>query len=462
MMLLILIPTSLLFACSPQDYPPSPFPSATPLRSTPTSPPLPDLVIQEISYSFIVGDPCDPNSADLQVNVRIINHGNADSGPFVVEMNNAWQNVQDGLRAGQRITLWFAADSAQISAQADATSLIAESNEENNARTLTLKIATPTPYCVNTPTPEIAHEEPAMSLEEHTARVWSVDFSPDGALIASGSTDNTIRLWWVAEGTLLRTMTGHPFPVLVLRFAPNGVTLATGSTDGIIRIWRVSDGSLIRDLEGHAGWVTGLDISNDSTLLASCADDFTVRVWRMSDGELIQTIDEGMAAIRDVVFSPDGQALAWGEANGIVRVRALTGEWIHRLESGPSAATSVAFSRDGAWLVAGYADGSLRVWESNSGVLLQTLTSHSSEVSDLDFSRDGKWLVSGSRDNTLRLWRIEGERIEEIPARIFSGHSAPINSVAFSPRNNLIASGSDDFTVRLWTIPDELLLEDNP
>jgi WD40 repeat protein len=462
MMIYILLQIGILSACRPQDYSPSPLPSEIPPPSSPTKPPLPDLIIREIRSRYDLSDPCLPAFAELQIGVHIKNQGNADAGSFVVELNNAWQIVQDGLGAGQELTVWFAPGSPLIRAQVDATHQISESNEGNNSLIDTMKVSTPTPKCESTPTPVIAYEGPAINLEGHTAGVWSVDFSPDGALVASGSTDNTLRFWRATEGTLLRTMTGHPFPVLALRFSPNGATLVTGSTDGVVRIWRVSDGSLTRNLEGHAGWVSGLAISNDSTMIASSAEDFTVRIWGMSDGRLAQTIDEGMGAIHDLAFSPDDQVLAWGEDNGIVRVRALSGEWIHKLELISEPATSVDFSNDGAWLVVGYADGSLRVWDRFSGALLQTLISHNGAISDLAFSKDGKWLVSGSRDNTIRLWRIVDERIQEIPVRIFSGHSAPINSVAFSPRSNLIASGSDDHTVRLWAIPEELLLEDLP
>jgi len=418
---------------------------------------LPDLVISGIGLE--VESDLDYNCANpngqLWVSVTVENRGNAVAGAFLVEVNRASQDVPAGLGIGELVTLWFSEYEPYTSVRVDVTSLVAESDESNNRTFKELPVPTPRPECVPTPTPVLTYAEPASTLEGHTGKVWSVAFSPDGNLVASGSVDNTMRLWLVNAKQLLRTMQGHPFPVLALDFSPNGVNLITGSTDGLLRTWLVSNARLIQTMSGHAGWVTDLDISSDGQFIVSCAQDFTVRVWRLADGRLVQTIDEGMAQVNSVAFSPDRGTIAWGEANGTVRLRSFSGGWLHILKNTSQAATSVAFAPSGEQLAVGYADGAIRIWDPSDGQLLQVLRSHTGLVSSLSFSSDGEWLVSGSHDRTLRLWRLENGEVLITPVLIYIGHTGPVNSVDFSPKGALVASGSDDSTVRLWSVPEE-------
>jgi WD40 repeat protein len=77
------------------------------------------------------------------------------------------------------------------------------------------------------------------TLTGHSDMVTSVVYSPDGRYLASGSWDNTIKIWEVATGKELRTLTGHSIRVSSVVYSPDGRYLASGSGDKTIKIWRV-------------------------------------------------------------------------------------------------------------------------------------------------------------------------------------------------------------------------------
>ena len=150
------------------------------------------------------------------------------------------------------------------------------------------------------------------TLTGHTDWVRSVSFSPDGQTLASGSVDDTIRLWDVGTGRVIRTLTGHTSWVRSVSFSPDGQTLASGSSDDTIRLWDVGTGRVIRTLTGHTSWVRSVSFSPDGQTLASGSLDGTIRLWDVGTGRVIRTLTGHTDWVLSVSFSPDGQTLASG------------------------------------------------------------------------------------------------------------------------------------------------------
>src|SRR5271166_5546107 len=85
----------------------------------------------------------------------------------------------------------------------------------------------------------------------HTGLVYSVAFSPDGKVLATGSFDSTVKLWDFASKKELQTLKGHTLPVYSVAWSPDGKLLASGSQDKTIRLWDPKDGKSLRELKGH-------------------------------------------------------------------------------------------------------------------------------------------------------------------------------------------------------------------
>ncbi len=118
-------------------------------------------------------------------------------------------------------------------------------------------------------------------LTGHSEPVLSVAFSPDGLTLASGSFDNTVRLWDVLRQKALgEPLTGHSKSVYSVAFSPDGLTLASGSSDNTVRLWDVQlRKPLGEPLTGHSKSVYSVAFSPDGLTLASGSSDNSVRLW---------------------------------------------------------------------------------------------------------------------------------------------------------------------------------------
>lgn len=163
---------------------------------------------------------------------------------------------------------------------------------------------------------EVASYRPA--LNDYVRGV----FSPDGSLVAVADDPNlgpySISLLDATTGVLRRRWTAHTAKISSLRFSPTGDMLASGSGDQTVKLWRVSDGTLVRTLggiNGHTSAVHDVTFAPDGQTLASSGFESAVLVWRVSDGMVLRTLPNPGNATRPA-FSPDGSWLITSGSSG--------------------------------------------------------------------------------------------------------------------------------------------------
>ena len=239
-----------------------------------------------------------------------------------------------------------------------------------------------------------------------------MSFSPDGTLLASGSFDNTVKLWDVQTHTHIPTLEGHWGAVHSVSFSPDGTLLASGGGDSTVKLWDVQTHTHIPTLEGYWGTVHSVSFSPDGTLLASGSGDSTVKLWDVKNHTHIATLGGHRKFVSSVSFSPDGTILA-----------------------------------SGSW------DDTVKLWDVKNHTHIATLEGHREAVTSVSFSPDGAILASGVRDDTVRLWDVK----THTNIAILEGHTSPVSSVSFSPDGTLLASGSYDNTVKLWDVAETKL-----
>ncbi|KAJ5130731.1 uncharacterized protein N7515_006770, partial [Penicillium bovifimosum] len=284
------------------------------------------------------------------------------------------------------------------------------------------------------------------TLEGHSDRVWSVAFSPDNQIVASGSDDKTVKLWHSQTGEEIRTLKGHSYPIYSIAFSPDSQIVASGSEDGTIKLWDTTTGKELRHLKGHSRFVHSVAFSPDSQLLASGSSDETIKLWDTQTGRNVRVLEGHTTWIRSVTFSPDSRTVA-SSGNWTITIWDIqTGEEIRTLEGHSGAVHSVAFSPDSRIMASGSADKTVKLWNAQTGEEIRTLEGHSWSVHSVAFSPDSQLVASGSDDKTVKLWNAQtGEEI-----RTLEGHSWSVHSVAFSPDNQIVVSGSADNNIKLW------------
>lgn len=170
---------------------------------------------------------------------------------------------------------------------------------------------------------EMDTEKPIIKIRinEHLACVSCLAWSSDSSQLASGSIDQTVRLFDAYSGKQLMVIETAE-PVLSLSLSLNH--LAVGTLGRHIGIWDVKGrfkGMQTKKLKGHGDMINALHFSPSGMYLASGSEDSTTRVWDMQNGNQVKKLSgHDGKRINSVCFSGDGQFLATGGADGTVHL----------------------------------------------------------------------------------------------------------------------------------------------
>ncbi|MEB3342883.1 serine/threonine-protein kinase [Okeania sp.] len=294
---------------------------------------------------------------------------------------------------------------------------------------------------------------PLETLATTSGPVWSIATSPDGRIVASGSTNGNIQLLHLKSGNNLGTLSGHDGPIWSVAITPDSRTVVSGSSDSTIKIWDIYTGRLKNTLYGHLKDVFSIAVSPDGNTIASVSKDKTIKIWDINTGLLLYSLDGHSDEVQSVVFSPDGRTLATGSNDGTVKIwNWHYGKLLRTFKAHSEPVWSVAISPDGKTLASGSWDNTIKLWDLDTYSRRQivrrpehTLRGHGEKVQSLEFSPDGNTLASGDFGGTIKLWQIDtGDLIGTL-----KGHSAWVN-LTFDPQGQTLISGSFDDTIKLW------------
>ena len=137
------------------------------------------------------------------------------------------------------------------------------------------------------------------SSYSHDGVIYALAVSPDGKWLASGSSDNKIKIWGRITGKWERTLNGHSSAILALVFSPDGQILISASEDKTICLWNIKSSKALEILQGHSKRITCLDLTANGEYLLSGSLDGKVNIWNLQDKTILKTIntDSGLLSL---------------------------------------------------------------------------------------------------------------------------------------------------------------------
>ncbi len=339
-------------------------------------------------------------------------------------------------------------------------------------------------------------------LDGHERAAYSVAFSPDGEFIISTGQDTTVRVWNFS-GSLMPPLTKHENEVLAVEYSSDGDFFVSGDADGVINLWscrptvssryrvvsETSRADSATDQDSPCQWIrtlpngpseriVRLSISPGSQYIAASSFDGNVYLWKRSSGpepfQFMKKLPHN-GPVFGLDFSPKDRILVSADTSGQVKI------WPLEEKSEDAIPTPIdsleiddlvydtRFSFDGKLVAIGGANGLLKVWNRDTGNVVD-LPGHREGYVHVLFHPFERRLISADTEGIINLWRPEdlnralngsdGDPEEGFPKPIaLLGHQGSITRIQFSANGNYLASASADDTIRLWLTEDGTLLD---
>ena len=274
-----------------------------------------------------------------------------------------------------------------------------------------------------------------LKQQGHAYDITSLDFSRDGSMIVTGSTDAKVKLWTVANGFCFVTFSDHSAPITSVKFLPSGHAVVSASLDGTVRAFDLVRYRNFRTLTAPKSVQfssLAVDPSGD-VIVAGSKDTFEIYVWSLKTGKLL-----------DILAAHEGPVCM------------------------------VAFASGSSLLASASWDATVRTWDVFSGNGNTDVLQHNHDVLALAWHPDGKHLASSTLDGTIYYWNAIDAEIEFVihgrmdiaggrskyDRRSYQNTSSgrAFTSLAFSADGSFLLAGGSSKYVCVYDLKEQVML----
>ncbi|MBV9713414.1 MAG: hypothetical protein JO011_21125 [Ktedonobacteraceae bacterium] len=294
-----------------------------------------------------------------------------------------------------------------------------------------------------------------FTFTNHKQVVRSVSWSPVGNLLASGADDAHVFIW--SPNGAVQHDIPHPGSVQTLAWAPDGQRLVTGAQNQVA-FYSVQNAMMLA-AHHHAGAVTDVAWATHNQMqVVSAGQDNRAIVWNTNNYQRQTTFRRHTTPVLGVSWSADGQVVASGTQQGIIRVwQGNNAQEIHGGYFIKVPVRALAFAPIGGQLAAGGDDGTVHIWngltcqqQENATIANQCvdtplmLQASNTAVRSLAWSLDGRFLAVGTADGKITIWYPSHDQQKPI---VMAQQNHTVHGLAWSPQGDQLASAGTAVTI---------------
>jgi WD40 repeat protein len=280
---------------------------------------------------------------------------------------------------------------------------------------------------------------------QHWGRIRGIAALPRSDAFVSVSEDQTIRLWDINGGRLIRTLGEGRTPYCSLAIAPDGRHAFVGVW-GALEVWDLKCGGRVRTLGVGSNMPWQVILTRGGERVIAALGDGTIRVLDNSSGQVLHVLDAHHPTVTDLELIPSDRAIVTTSLDGTAHVWDLrSGKRRRSLQRHRTHVMAVASSR--LRLVTADANGEVISWSTRRGMVTRRLIGHGQAVWAVSVRQDGRYAVSASQDATIRLWSLDrGRQV----ASYHADHS--FRCCVMAPDGRTVVAGDDGGQVHFLRI----------